>query len=84
MQKYCYWWYHHMAIESDFRIEINNFIENHNDDGWEVFLKLKNEIESQSKLEYFPMECLNLKTNRLVKLTKERFNQITSAECECG
>ncbi len=83
-ERYAYWWYHHMAIDTNFSKDINNFLERHDKDGWETFLKLKNELESQSVLEYFPMYCLNLNTNRLVKLTKKRFMHITSAECECG
>ena len=75
-----------MSISSDLRDEINAFIEyqNKTDEDWKTFLQLKKEIESQSKLEYFPLFVLNENTNRYVKLNKKRFLQITGSECECG
>lgn len=88
MDSFYYWWYHHMNITLDLQKDINNFIESRNKpkDAWETFLELKQDIESQSinGLEYFPMFVLNERTNRYVKLTKERFMQITGSECECG
>ena len=77
---YFYYWYHHMALSNETIKRINAIISKRD---WESFLMVKNDIESQSKLTYLPMEMIDDRGN-WIELNKDNFKLITTVECECG
>lgn len=86
-ERYVYYWYNHLAISFEACAMIDELIEDHD---YKAFLCIKEILERNSKLVYFPMIIYDYEkfdedgTCREIEINEETFNLIEYAENECG